>query len=373
MRLPRIKRVQTPGRHPDDGMIRTGSGLYGIALELQDTPDGSVWKLMKLLDGTRDLEAVVARMRRDDPDLDAQSVRESVRSLIDLGLVEDAGAPAPESLSAAEIERYAGNTRYFSWVDMAARPSPYESQRRLKEARVSVLGLGGTGTAVAMSLAAVGVGSLLCADFDVVEPGNLNRQLLYTEDDVGSAKVDAAVRRLRGINRHVEVTGRTVRAASVEDLLPLMDADMFMLCADRPQPELQMWTNEAALRLGTPWMISRYSGPLTLIGMFVPHQTPCYSCLIHQYPTMGPDPEQVWQPLYTESPGHAVIAPVSLVSGQLAALDAICHLTGMPAQTAGRLFRQSLLVYDHNFFIDLEFWPDCPDCGKVRSEDSGRE
>jgi molybdopterin/thiamine biosynthesis adenylyltransferase len=359
--------MQAPGRRHADGVIRSGSGLYGIALELKDAPDGSVWRLMGLLDGTRDLETVVAQMRRDDPDLAGESVRAGVQTLIELGLVEDAAAPVPANLSTAEVERYAGNTRYFSWVDMTPRPSPYEQQRRLKQARVSLLGLGGTGSAVAMSLVAAGVGSLLCADFDVVEPGNLNRQLLYAEDDVGVSKVDAAVRRLRGMNRHVEVTGRTVRADSVEALLPLMDADIFILCADIPLLELQLWTNEAALRTGTPWIISRYNGPQTLIGMFVPRQTPCFSCVIHQYPTMGSGAGQDWQQLHSQPAGHAVIAPVAVVSGQFAALEAICHLTGMPAQTAGRLFRQSLVVYDHNFYLDLEFWPECPDCGERRS------
>jgi molybdopterin-synthase adenylyltransferase len=366
MKLPRIKHIQAPGRSRDNRMIRSGSGLFGIALELEDTPDGSVWKLMELLDGTRDMDAVVAGMRRDDPDLAEASIRESMEALIGLGLVEDAGAPAPANLAAEEVERYAGNTRYFSWVDMVPRSSPLELQSRLKQSRVSVLGLGGTGSAIAMSLAAIGVGSLVCADYDVVETGNLNRQLLYSETDVGEPKIDAAVRRLRGINRHVEVTGRTLKAESVADLLPLMDADLFLLCADRPQPQVQMWANEAALRTGTPWLMSRYSGPLTLISTFVPYKTPCYTCLIHQYPTMGPDAGTDWQPLYPQPPGHAVIAPVAVIGGQLGALEAICQLTGMPVQTAGRVFRQSLVVYDHSFFIDLEFWDECPDCGGGR-------
>jgi molybdopterin/thiamine biosynthesis adenylyltransferase len=363
MRLPRIKHTQTPVRHRDNATIRTGAGLYGVALELRDKPDGSVWKLMSLLDGTRDMEAVVRRMRRDDPDLDGRSVRESVQDLADLGLVEDAGAEVPGSLSAAETERYAANTAYFSWVDMTAHPSAYEQQRRLKRSRVAVLGLGATGTSVAASLAAVGVGSLVCADFGVVAPADLNRQLLYTEDDIGSAKADAAAARLRRINPHVEVSGIGIRVSSPGDLAPLMRADIFVLCAEGVQPQLAAWANEAALRAGTPWMISNYRGPLTLTGMFLPRQTPCYRCLLHQYPTMDPETEQVWQPLFDEPPGPAVIAPVSIVSGQFAALDAICHLIGMPTQTDGRLFRQSLLVYDQSCFFDLKFWPQCPACG----------
>jgi molybdopterin/thiamine biosynthesis adenylyltransferase len=362
VKRPRIKHAHAPARL-GDGVIQLGSRLYGVGSELRDSPDGSVWKLMGLLDGTRDLATVVAVMCRDDPALDGQSVRDGVQTLIDMGFVEDAGAPVPADLSAAEVERYASNSRYFAWVDKTPRPSPYEHQRLLKRAKVSLLGLGGVGGAAAMSLVAAGVGSLLCADYDVVEPANLNRQILYTEDDVGAPKVDAAVQRLRGINRHVEVTGRSIRAQSIEDILPLMDADLFVLCADQPYPDIALWTNDAALRTGTPWILSQYIGPLTQTGLFRPRKTPCFRCVVAANPAMFPGPDDNGVQLLYPPPGHAVIAPTAILSGQLAALETICQLTGMPVQTAGRIFRQSLLVYDHNFYSDLEFWPGCPSCG----------
>lgn len=213
-----------------------------------------------------------------------------------------------------------------------------------------------------MSLAAVGVGSLLCADFDVVETGNLNRQPLYAEDDVGMPKVDAAVRRPRGINRHVEVAGRSVKVSSIEDVLSLMDTDLFILCADLPYPEIELWTNDAALLTGTPWIISQYAGPQTLTSLFVPYRTPCFRCADEAHPWIL-DPDGNGRQRMRTPPGHAVIAPTAIVSGQFAALEEICHLTGMPTQTARRTFRQSPLVYDHNFYTDLEFWPECPGRG----------
>jgi molybdopterin/thiamine biosynthesis adenylyltransferase len=367
VKLPRIKPAHDPFRE-NDGTIRLGGRLFGVGSELRDSPDGSVWKLIRLLDGSRELEAVVADMCREDPELDGQSVRDSVRALIEMGFVEDAGASTPPGLSVAELERYASNTGYFAWVDKVPRATPHEYQRLLKQAKVSLLGLGGAGSAVAMSLVAAGVGSLLCADFDVVELGNLNRQLLYTEDDVGAPKVETAVRRLSRINRHVDVVGRTLEVRSTGDLLPLMDADLFILCADTPYPEIQLWTNDAALTTRTPWLVSQYVGPMTLTTMFLPYRTPCFRCVAELHPAVLGRGEDI-QRMYPQQ-GHAVIAPTAILSGQLAVLEALYHLTGMPTQTAGRVFRQNLLVYDHNHFADLEFSPGCPSCGGGRSSEA---
>jgi molybdopterin-synthase adenylyltransferase len=364
MRLPRVKPAHNPVRLPD-GTIHLGGPLYGVAARMEDE-DGSVWRLIGLLDGTRELEAVVAEMARVDPDLDEGSIREGVATLTRLGFVEDAGAPAPSTLSAAEIDRYQSGARFFSWTDTAPRPSPYEHQRLLKESKVTVLGLGGTGCAAALSLAAVGVGRLHCVDFDVVEPGNLSRQVLYDEDDVGVPKVTAALRKLRRANRHVEVSGTRLRVASAEDLEPLMATDVFLLCADTPFPEIELWTNEAALRSRTPWLLAQYVGPLTLTGLFVPYRTPCFRCAEEKYPNLTGGVEAAGLQRLYRTPVQAVIAPSAVLSGQIAALEAVYHLTGMPTQTAGRIYRQNLVVYDASFFVDLEFRSGCPACAEGR-------
>ena len=79
-----------------------------------------------------------------------------------------------------------------------------EAQRRLKDSSVCVVGLGGLGSPVAMQLASLGVGHLRLVDSDVVEISNLQRQNLYSVGDVGLAKVEAAARRVRGINPFIE-------------------------------------------------------------------------------------------------------------------------------------------------------------------------
>lgn len=91
---------------------------------------------------------------------------------------------------------------------MAARHTP-GVHARLKAASVGIAGVGGLGSAVAVALARVGVGRLIIADFDVVEPSNLNRQQYFT-DQIGMHKVDALAANLRRINPYVRIERHTV-------------------------------------------------------------------------------------------------------------------------------------------------------------------
>ncbi|MFZ8794241.1 MAG: HesA/MoeB/ThiF family protein, partial [Acidilobaceae archaeon] len=84
-------------------------------------------------------------------------------------------------------------------------------QLRLLETSVAVVGLGGLGSLVSLYLAALGVGKLVIVDYDVVGVENLNRQILYTTDDVGKPKALVAERRLRELNPLVEVEARNVK------------------------------------------------------------------------------------------------------------------------------------------------------------------
>jgi molybdopterin-synthase adenylyltransferase len=361
---PRVKPIHHPVR-TTDGRIRIGTLQYGVASEIQDDAEGSLWRLLGLMDGTRSVEGIVAASGGVDPD----SVRETVATLVAAGFVEDAGAAPPAELAPAEIERYASNTRYFAWVDTEARPSPLEIQRRLKNAHVTVLGLGGTGGAVAMGLVAAGIGALRCVDFDHVELSNLSRQLLYGERDVGRPKVQSAVLRLSEINGHVDVTGTELRATSPDDVVALMEqTDLLVLSADQPTPELQLWTSEAALRTKTPWLISSYAGPMVVTGLFVPYVTGCYECFLAKLRDgnrrrYGGGAEA----LLTDDAGNAVIAPTANVTGHLGALEVIYFLTGLKPQTVGRVLHQNLMRYDHLYYFEPTARPECPACGLERT------
>lgn len=201
--------------------------------------------------------------------------------LLRSGYLEDAAAPPPGDLSAAETERYSRNKAFFRWVDLVPRAHGWEAQVALKRARVLVLGLGGTGSHAAWALAAAGVGRIHCVDRDVVEVSNLTRQALFTEADIGRPKADVVVERLTAINSGVRVTGETRAVESRADVSALLAGfDALALCADEPrgQDSIRIWANRACLMAGVPWAVGGYRGPLVSVGVLPPHG-PCYECL----------------------------------------------------------------------------------------------
>jgi molybdopterin-synthase adenylyltransferase len=364
MKQPKIKDMHNPMRLPT-GAIRIGGAHFGLAAEIED-PEGIVWPILGLMDGSRTRDEIVRDAIAAAPDLDAESVHECVEALVAGGFVEDAGAPPPPELTSAELDHYDRGAYFYAWIDTEPRESRWEIQRRLKQARVTVLGLGGAGSAAAMSLVASGLGAVHCVDFDRVEASNLNRQLLYTQDDIGAPKVERAVDRLRRLNPHVEVTGEERWVSASEDMAALMHGrDLFLLCADRPHPrQLLFWASEAAATTGTPWLMCFYNGPMLAMSTFVPFEVPCYHCVRRYSQEAGIDAE-AGEPLWDINV-NAVIAPNAALTGHMAALEAIYFLGGLKPQTVGRLFHYNLMVYDHMYFVEAPFWDDCPACGRGR-------
>ncbi len=360
MRLPRVKRVHQPFVLPGNRIV-IGLSQFGVASEIADDEDGSVAAILALMDGTRTVDEICADFAKTHPDVDDDSVRDVIGDLVESGFAEDAGAPVPANLTERDLARHESARHFFSWIDTAPRTSPHEIQSRIKQARVSLLGVGGTGSAVAAGLVASGVGALRVADFDSVEESNLTRQLLYAETDLGKPKVDQAVARLRAMNGAVAVTGSDVKATGPEDIVELMaGCDLFVLCADEPHPEIVEWTNEAALRTGTPWFMSLYTGPMVVVGSFVPGETGCWACLDRQEEARK---EKELGRLLAESRPNAVVAASANISGHLCALEILYQLGGLPAQTRGRVFHWNLAVWDHQYYIDVPRDGACPACG----------
>lgn len=177
-----------------------------------------------------------------------------------------------------EDERY---SRQLGWLSFTAsvRGSERDVLARLRKSRVTVLGVGGVGSNVALNLAACGVGELHLVDGDVIELTNLNRQLLYSPLDVGRAKVEVAADKLRFFNPEVRV--RTTRAYlnSVADVADaIRGADFVIRALDTPN-EMQIWVNEACVRGGIPSLGAGFLPQSAIIGpMVVPGKTVCLAC-----------------------------------------------------------------------------------------------
>jgi len=133
---------------------------------------------------------------------------------------------------------------------MAARHTP-GVHARVKAATVGIAGLGGLGSAAAVALARVGVGRLILADFDVVEPSNLNRQHYFT-DQIGLLKTDALAASLHRINPYVAVETHAVRLTP-ENIAPLFGSVNVMIEAfDRVDQKVMLMRTFAAQRPDIP-------------------------------------------------------------------------------------------------------------------------
>src|SRR5512139_1857839 len=113
--------------------------------------------------------------------------------------------PAAE-LTKEEVERY---SRHLIIPDVGV-----DGQKRLKNAKVLVIGAGGLGSPLALYLAAAGVGTLGVVDFDVVDESNLQRQILHGTSAVGRPKLESAVERLRDVNPNVTVVPHETRLSA---------------------------------------------------------------------------------------------------------------------------------------------------------------
>lgn len=149
--------------------------------------------------------------------------------------------------------------------------------KRYRKPVVAVVGLGGTGSAVADILARQGTANLRLIDGDIVDVSNLHRQILYTEEDVMEKKTAAAQRRLRECSG---VYVRQVPQMLSHDNLSLLHADLVLDCSDHPQ--VRQLINSYCLRRRIPWVFSAVAGTYGMVKLIRPG-TPCLSCFLGRY------------------------------------------------------------------------------------------
>ncbi len=193
-----------------------------------------------------------------------------------------------------------------------------EGQRKLKESHVVIVGVGGLGCASATYLTAAGVGHITIVDSDIVELSDLNRQILYWEEDIGEKKVIAAQRKLSKLNPLVQIT--PVFAEIMEDnVLSLINGAQVVLDGLDNQAT-RLMVNSACVKRKIPYIyggVSRLRGMITTI---IPGQTPCLACL---------SPEGVG--------GLGVLGVAPAIIASLQALEAIKLLIGHSPSLAGKL------------------------------------
>ncbi len=124
-----------------------------------------------------------------------------------------------------------------------------EGQEKIKEAKVAIAGAGGLASSVCFYLASAGVGHIKIIDRDVVEPSNLNRQIIHSEEDIGRDKVSSAVEKLRKLNSEIKVDG-IKKKINEKNISLLKDVDAIVDCLDNFKSRYVL--NEASLKYKIP-------------------------------------------------------------------------------------------------------------------------
>lgn len=250
-------------------------------------------------------------------------------------------------LSHEEIRRYG---RHLIMPEVAL-----EGQKKLKAASVLLVGAGGLGSPLALYLAAAGVGRIGLIDFDVVDPSNLQRQVLHSTLDVGRSKLESARERIAGLNPHVEVETYETMLTSENALDLLQGYDVIVDGTDNfPTRYL---VNDACVLLkksNVYGSIFRFEGQATV---FSSESGPCYRCLYPEPPPPG---------LVPSCAEGGVLGVLPGIIGTIQAAETLKLILGAGTSLIGRLLLFDALKMQ---FRELKIRknPECPVCGKSPS------
>ncbi len=226
-----------------------------------------------------------------------------------------------------------------------------EGQRKLKAARVLIVGAGGLGSPVALYLAAAGVGHIGLVDFDVVDVTNLQRQILHGTKDIGRSKLESARDTIADINPHVELTTYETALTSNNALDIIRQYDLVVDGTDNfPTRYL---VNDACVLLGKPNVygsIFRFEGQASV---FSAKDGPCYRCLFPEPPPPGTVPSCAEGGVLGVLPG---------LIGTIQATEAIKLIIGIGDPLVGRLLLVDALAAQFRS-VNVRKNPACPACG----------
>ena len=248
------------------------------------------------------------------------------------------------SFREAELDRYARH--------ILLREIGGPGQKRLKAAKVLVIGAGGLGSPALLYLAAAGVGTIGVIDDDTVDASNLQRQIIHSDQRLGMPKVQSAEIAMTALNPFVQV--RPYQRRLTEDMAEALIADYDLVLDGTDNFDTRYLVNRITAKLGKPLIsaaITQWEGQLSLYDPA--RGAPCYACVFPVRPADG------MVPTCAEA---GVAAPLPGVIGSMMAMEAIKHITGAGETLRGRLMIHDAL-YAETRVIGIKRREGCEACG----------
>jgi molybdopterin/thiamine biosynthesis adenylyltransferase/rhodanese-related sulfurtransferase len=254
--------------------------------------------------------------------------------------------------TAASVAAELSNEEIFRYSRHLILPEVgLEGQKKLKRARVLLVGVGGLGSPAALYLAAAGVGTLGLVDFDVVDATNLQRQVLHGTSTIGKRKLDSARERIEDLNPNVKVEAHETPLTSRNALEIISTYDIVVDGTDNFQTRYLV--NDACVLLGKPNVygsIYRFEGQASV---FATKSGPCYRCLFREPPPPG---------LVPSCAEGGVLGVLPGIIGTIQTTEALKLILGIGESLAGRLLLVDALRMSFRT-LNLRKDPECPACG----------
>ena len=255
---------------------------------------------------------------------------------------------AEMELSNQEIERY---TRHINLQDIGI-----EGQIQIKKSAVLVVGVGGLGSVSTSLLTRAGVGRLGIIDHDKISLSDLQRQILYSTQDIGSQKVRIAQKRLNEINPNVNIQAYQESFNETNARHLIEEYDFVIDGTDNLKTRYLI--NRMCIELEKPYIfgaVDQYTGQ---VSVFWQGHGPCLACLLP--PTQSP-------PLPKKKPPINVLSPLVLIVGSIQVTEAIKLITGSGHPLLGELLIINTL--DMRFDkVSIPQQEDCPICGGINNQ-----
>lgn len=326
-------------------------------------------RVIPLLDGHHSIEEIERKMQDAFAREDLEAALELLESqnLLENGEGESANEDGATRLTA--------QLNFFHELGL----NPAETQQHLRNASITVLGMGGAGPALAETLAKSGIGSIRCVDSLPVSPSDLYLSGGFSTGDLNLARATAVQSRLAPQFPECRIDAITTSLSSESDLSSAVDrSDYIACCLDAGQSSLIYKLNRVCLQTGTRWSSCALAGAEIIIGPTIhPRFTPCYLCYKMRVVACAGNPEDAFafeklldSRKQDDSSRRENLAIGANLAANLLALEVINDLGGLsPVSTAGKVIIFNLLDLSSTKHVVLRK-PWCPACFAPENGDS---
>jgi molybdopterin/thiamine biosynthesis adenylyltransferase len=235
---------------------------------------------------------------------------------------------------------------------------PWWDQKKLQAARVLVIGAGALGNEILKNLALLGFERIVVVDLDRIEESNLSRTILFSSEDVGSFKAEAAARSLRKIAP--QARARSLVANVVQSCGLGLFAWSDVIIAGLDNREARLWINRCAWKMNRPWIDGAIEGINGVARVFAAGTAPCYECTLGETDWKLLEQRMSCNLLLREANTEGKVATTPTISSVIAGIEvqeAVKLLHGMPTLASSGFVFEGL---NHTSYkVEYTANPDC--------------